>query len=160
MTKWIDLFCPKQYLWLLALAMSFARHLTCWQQNRQDTHENCFFAMYKFGRDPVNGFSPAIVTIDHIQQWLAFPNTDFLFPAFLLLTAFCPDYGDNMKNYAESKAKKQTKIVVSSMISIGMLFLCLAFVLYIWKKKRQKDSMLFNQWNSHHSHPTPTILCS
>ncbi|KAG6758856.1 hypothetical protein POTOM_035318 [Populus tomentosa] len=63
---------------------------------------------------------------------------------FLVLTPFflyhVTDNGDSAKVNTKSKVKK--RIIVSSVLSTGILFVGLCLVLYVWKKKQQKNSDL------------------
>jgi Ca2+/H+ antiporter len=59
----------------------------------------------------------------------------FLTPVFLYHVI---DNGDSAKVNTKSKEKK--RIIVSSVLSTGILFVGLCLVLYVWKKKQQKNS--------------------
>ncbi|KAG6758858.1 hypothetical protein POTOM_035320 [Populus tomentosa] len=61
----------------------------------------------------------------------------FLTPFFLYHVA---DNGDSAKVNTKSKVKK--RIIVSSVLSTGILFVGLCLVLHVWKKKQQKNSDL------------------
>jgi len=63
---------------------------------------------------------------------LAFP---LLTPVFLYHVI---DNGGSAKANTKSKVKKM--IIVSSVLSTGILFVGLCLVLYVWKKKQQKNS--------------------
>ena len=59
----------------------------------------------------------------------------FLTPVFLYHVI---DNGGSAKANTKSKVKKM--IIVSSVLSTGILFVGLCLVLYVWKKKQQKNS--------------------
>ncbi|KAG6756746.1 hypothetical protein POTOM_040189 [Populus tomentosa] len=61
----------------------------------------------------------------------------FLTPVFLYHVI---DKDDSPKVNTKSKVKK--RIVVSTVLSTGILFIGLCLVLYVWKKKQQKNIML------------------
>jgi hypothetical protein len=71
----------------------------------------------------------------------------FLTPVFLYHVI---DKDDSPKVDTKSKVKK--RIVVSTVLSTGILFIGLCLVLYVWKKKQQKNSTY-----SYHQNPTIPI---
>ena len=70
---------------------------------------------------------------------LAFPVIVILTPVF-----HCHgiDNGDFLKVHTKSNVKR--RIIVSTALSTAILFPVLALVLYVWKKKQQKNGSLFN----------------
>ncbi|XP_034898845.1 G-type lectin S-receptor-like serine/threonine-protein kinase At4g27290 isoform X1 [Populus alba] len=56
---------------------------------------------------------------------------------FIRMAASELDNGDSAKVNTKSKVKK--RIIVSSVLSTGILFVGLCLVLYVWKKKQQKN---------------------
>jgi preprotein translocase subunit SecG len=66
----------------------------------------------------------------------------FLTPVFLYHVI---DNGDSAKVNTKSKVKK--RIIVSSVLSTGILFVGLCLVLYVWKKKQQKNSKYSHHQN-------------
>jgi len=66
----------------------------------------------------------------------------FLTPVFLYHVI---DNGDSAKVNTKSKVKK--RIIVSSVLSTGILFVGLCLVLYVCKKKQQKNSKYSHHQN-------------
>jgi len=66
----------------------------------------------------------------------------FLTPVFLYHVI---DNGDSAKVNTKSKVKK--RIIVSSVLSTGILFVGLCLVLNVWKKKQQKNSKYSHHQN-------------
>ncbi|XP_034895763.2 G-type lectin S-receptor-like serine/threonine-protein kinase At4g27290 [Populus alba] len=65
---------------------------------------------------------------------------------FIRMAASELDNGDSAKVNSKSKVKK--RIIVSSVLSTGILCIGLCLVLYVWKKKQQKNSNLQRRSNN------------
>lgn len=86
-----------------------------------------------------------MVTIEMLPVREQNYNGILVFPVIFILTPVfhCHgiDDGDILKVRTKSNVKR--RIVVSTVLSTAILFLGLALVLYVWKRKQQKNGMLF-----------------
>ena len=72
-------------------------------------------------------------------------NGILVFPVIFILTPVfhCHGLDDGEILRVRTKSKVKRRIVVSTAPCTAVLFLGLALVLYVWKKKQQKSGMLF-----------------